>query len=160
MNDLIELLAFHRWATQHAWDVVAPISTDEYTKDLGSSFSSVRDTLVHAFMADRAWLGRLEGLNPPRADPSEFPTFAVLQAAWTDVLERWPVVVQGIGDANKTIEYKTFAGDPYTNTLGEIVRHVVNHGSYHRGQVMTLLRQQGLNAVSTDMIYFFRERHP
>ena len=61
-------------------------------------------------------------------------------------------------DAGRLIDYKSFAGEPFTNTLGQIVQHVVNHGTYHRGQVATMLRQLGAQAISSDLICFYRER--
>jgi uncharacterized damage-inducible protein DinB len=75
------------------------------------------------------------------------------------VLQRWPVLVASLVDPEQVIEYKSFAGDPFTNPLGQIVRHVVNHGTYHRGQVATMLRQLGAQAVSSDLIGFYRERN-
>ena len=162
-NGLLELLEYHRWATNLTVKATHALTSEEFTQDLGSSFPSVRDTLVHVFTADRAWLGRLEGQTPPRANASEFTDLASLLEVWEPVLTRWPGVVETFGDASqldagRLIEYKSFAGDPFTNSLGQIVRHVVNHGTYHRGQVATMLRQLGVQAVSSDLIYFYRER--
>ena len=160
MDELLELLRYHRWATERTLSAVAAVGASDYTKDLGSSFPSLRDTLVHLYTADRAWLGRLEGEHPPRANPNEYATVEALREPWGAVLERWPLAAQRLGDPGRVVEYRTFAGEPFSNSLGEIVRHVVNHGSYHRGQVTTMLRQLGVTAASTDMIYHFREQRP
>jgi uncharacterized damage-inducible protein DinB len=159
MKDLVELLEFHHWATNLTVNAVKALPPEQFTRDLGSSFPSVRDTLVHVFMADRAWLGRLEGQSPPRANAGDYPDLNSLLEVWEPVLTRWPTVVESLGDPERLIEYKSFTGDPFTNPLGQIVRHVVNHGTYHRGQVATMLRQLGAQAVSSDLIYFFRERN-
>jgi uncharacterized damage-inducible protein DinB len=158
MTNLLELLEYHRWATNLTVDAVRALSPEQFTRDLGSSFPGVRDTLVHVFTADRAWLGRLEGQTPPRAVAGDFATLDSLLELWEPVLMRWPTVVESLGDPGRLINYKSFAGEPFTNSLGQIVRHVVNHGTYHRGQVATMLRQLGANAVSSDLIYFYRER--
>jgi uncharacterized damage-inducible protein DinB len=158
MTDLLELLEFHHWATSLTVGAVRALTPEQFTRDLGSSFPSVRDTLVHVFTADRAWLGRLEGQAPPRANAGDFADLSVLLEVWEPVLQRWPGVVASLGDPGRLIEYKSFAGDPFTNPLGQIVRHVVNHGTYHRGQVATMLRQLGAQAVSSDLISFYRER--
>jgi uncharacterized damage-inducible protein DinB len=168
VTELLELLEYHRWATNLTVKAVKVLTPEQYTRDLGSSFPSVRDTLVHVFTADRAWLGRLEGQSLPRANAADFATLDSLLEVWEPVLTRWPSVVESLGDAGRLdtgrldtgrlIEYKSFAGEPFTNSLGQIVRHVVNHGTYHRGQVATMLRQLGANAVSSDLIYFYRER--
>jgi uncharacterized damage-inducible protein DinB len=158
MTDLVELLEYHRWATNLTVGAAQALTPEQFMRDLGSSFPSVRDTLVHVFTADRAWLGRLEGGTPPRANAADFAGLDSLLEVWEPVLTRWPTVVKSLGDAGRLIEYKSFAGDPFTNPLGQIVRHVVNHGTYHRGQVATMLRQLGAQAVSSDLIYFYRER--
>jgi uncharacterized damage-inducible protein DinB len=159
MTDLLELLEYHRWATNLTVDAVRALTPEQFTRDLGSSFPSVRDTLVHAFSADRAWLGRLEGHSPPRANASEFTDLASLLEVWEPVLTRWPVLVASLGDPGRLIDYKSLAGEPFTNPLGQIVRHVVNHGTYHRGQITTMLRQLGAQAISSDLIGFYRERN-
>jgi uncharacterized damage-inducible protein DinB len=158
-NGLLELLEYHRWATNLTVNTVKALTPEQFTRDLDSSFPSVRDTLVHVFTADRAWLGRLEGQSPSRANASEFTDLDSLLEVWERVLQRWPIVVESLGDPGRLIEYKSFAGDPFSNTLGQIVRHVVNHGTYHRGQVATMLRQLGAQAVSSDLIGFYRERN-
>jgi uncharacterized damage-inducible protein DinB len=158
MTDLMELLEYHHWATNLIINAAKALTPEQFTRDLGSSFPSVRDTLVHVFTADRAWLGRLEGQSPPRANASDYADLASLLEVWEPVLQRWPVLVASLVDPEQVIEYKSFAGDPFTNPLGQIVRHVVNHGTYHRGQVATMLRQLGAQAVSSDLISFYRER--
>jgi uncharacterized damage-inducible protein DinB len=158
-NGLLELLEYHRWATNLAVNAVKALTLEQFTRDLGSSFPSVRDTLVHVFTADRAWLGRLEGHSPPRANAGDYADLASLLEVWEPVLTRWPIVVGTLGDPGRLIEYKSFAADPFTNPLGQIVKHVVNHGTYHRGQVATMLRQLGAQAVSSDLIGFYRERN-
>jgi uncharacterized damage-inducible protein DinB len=163
MTNLLELLEYHRWATNLTVNAAKALTPEQFTQNLGSSFPSVRDTLVHIFTADRAWLGRLEGQTPPRAVAGDFATLDSLLERWEPVLTRWPTVVESLGDAGRLdagrlIEYKSFAGEPFTNSLGQVVRHVVNHGTYHRGQVATMLRQLGAQAVSSDLIYFYRER--
>jgi uncharacterized damage-inducible protein DinB len=158
-NGLLELLEYHRWATNLTVGAVRALTPQQFTQNLGSSFPSVRDTLVHIFMADRAWLGRLKGQSPPRANAGDFADLNSLLEVWDPVLARWPMVVEALGDAGRMIDYKSFAGEPFTNSLGQIVRHVVNHGTYHRGQVATMLRQLGAQAVSSDLIYFYRERN-
>jgi uncharacterized damage-inducible protein DinB len=173
LTELVELLEYHHWATNLTVNAARALTPEQFTQDLGSSFPSVRDTLVHVFTADRAWLGRLEGQAPLRANATDFGTLNSLLEVWEPVLTRWPSVVEALGDAGRLdtgrldtgrldtgrlIEYKSFAGEPFTNSLGQIVRHVVNHGTYHRGQVATMLRQLGAQAVSSDLISFYRER--
>jgi uncharacterized damage-inducible protein DinB len=155
MNDLLELLEYNRWANEKVVQAVSAIDAETYTKNLGSSFPSIRDTFVHIYGADRAWLGRIGGETPARANPTDYPDVNTLWREWAKVLSTWPKVVQGL-DAEGVIAYKAFDGTSYRGKLSDIIRHVVNHGTYHRGQVTTMLRQLGEKATSTDLIAYYR----
>ncbi len=159
MNELIELLEYQRWATTKTLESSATLNLEQLHTDLGSSFKSVFETLVHLYGADRAWLGRLEGTSPTRPNPSDYATLEELIEAWNFVLERWIEIVSALENPKLQIEYKAYNGDPFTSTLAEIVKHVVNHGTYHRGQVAAMQRMLGGIAVSTDLIGFYRSRN-
>ena len=60
-------------------------------------------------------------------------------------------------DWSREASYKTLAGKPFNTPLWQIVLHVVNHGSYHRGQVTNMLRQLGVKPVNLDLVRFYRE---
>jgi uncharacterized damage-inducible protein DinB len=156
MNDLLDLLEYTRWATDKVMQTVSTLSAETYTKDLGSSFPSIRDTLVHTYGADRAWLGRIQGQTPERPNLADYPTVAALREVWLEVLSSWPSTVQQFGNTEQVISYKAYDGTAYSNKLSDIIRHVVNHGTYHRGQVTTMLRQLGEKGITTDMIAYYR----
>jgi uncharacterized damage-inducible protein DinB len=61
-------------------------------------------------------------------------------------------------DLNRVMEYKTLKFGVYRNPLCQSMQHVVNHGTYHRGQVTTLLRQLGAQPILTDLMHYYRER--
>jgi uncharacterized damage-inducible protein DinB len=152
---LKDSIGFHRWATERTWEACAPLEPQDFTKDLGSSFPSVRDTLVHCLMADHAWLHRVQGKVFTRPDPINFPDLEVLQTAWQPVLGQWEELIATTAP-DSSIAYQTFDGAPFTSTFEEIVRHFVNHGSYHRGQIAMMLRLLGHAPAATDWIVFTR----
>jgi uncharacterized damage-inducible protein DinB len=159
MNDLLDALEYTRWATDKVLQTVSTLSIEKYTKDLGSSFPSIRDTLIHTYGADRAWLGRIQGQTPERPNPTDYPTVAALREVWLEVLSSYPGVIQRLGNSEQMIAYKAFDGTAYNNKLSDIIRHVVNHGTYHRGQITSMLRQLGEKGVSTDLIAYYRLKH-
>jgi uncharacterized damage-inducible protein DinB len=159
MTNLLDLLEYHRWATEKVLQVVSGLGAEKYTKDLGSSFPSIRDTLIHTYGADRTWLGRLQAQTPERPNVEDYPTVTTLREVWLETLSRWPSVVQQLGQPEQIIAYKAFDGTSYKNKLSDIIRHVVNHGTYHRGQTTTMLRQLGEKGVTTDMIAYYRLKH-
>ena len=84
-----------------------------------------------------------------------------VRAAWGPLEQDIRAFVNGLGADGlvRSLEYRSLAGQPATSQFWEMILHVVNHGTYHRGQIATFLRQIGSTpAQSTDMIVFFRER--
>jgi uncharacterized damage-inducible protein DinB len=61
-------------------------------------------------------------------------------------------------DLDRVVEYKTITSGVFRNALSQALQHAVNHGTYHRGQITTLLRQLEAKPLGTDLIYFHRER--
>jgi uncharacterized damage-inducible protein DinB len=155
------LFDFNSWANHRSLGAAAALSVEQFTKPLGNSFSSVRDTLAHIFGAEWIWLERFQGRSPASlpntADYADLPS---LRESWSEFEPRLLGFVRGLtqADLNRVIEYKTLKFGVYNNPLWQSMQHVVNHGTYHRGQVTTLLRQLGAQPVLTDLMHFYRER--
>jgi uncharacterized damage-inducible protein DinB len=162
-HDLTTLLDFHYWARDRILAAASALTPEEYTRDLGSSFPSVRDTLVHLYSAEWNWYQRWHGTSPSTMlDPADYPDLASLQAAWTGHEARMRAYLAALDDAGvrQVIDYRALQGQPCRSAIWEMVHHVVNHGTYHRGQVQTMLRQLGAAAArSVDLIGFYRERN-
>lgn len=155
LTDLNELYVYNGWANGRILKAVAELSDRELWKDLGSSFPSVGATVVHLLAAEWVWVSRWEGTSP-RSMPDGWSggTVADLRDRWTDLQERQRAFLGtlGEGDLDRVVDYTNLAGKPYRSSIGQMLRHVVNHSSYHRGQVVTMLRQLGRSAPSTDLI--------
>lgn len=160
LTDLEILVDFHYWATKRIMDAVEPLTSDQFTKDLGNSFPSVRDTLAHLYGADWVWCSRWEGESPAALpDPQLFPDLASIRRAWDAHEPQVRAVLKQFGEigVDQPFEYVRNGVrqvQPFSHTL----QHLVNHGTYHRGQVVTMLRQLGAAAPTTDLIAFYRER--
>ena len=162
LQALETLLDYHYWARDRVLDAAERLTPEQFTKELGNSFPSVRDTLVHLFSADWIWCCRWEGESPQAMlDPATFPDVASLRAVWSDHEAKVRALLARLGEngIGRVIEYRTFNGIPSAQPFWQILQHVVNHGSYHRGQVTTMLRQLGAAPPkSLDLITFYRER--
>jgi uncharacterized damage-inducible protein DinB len=153
-------LHFHRWATQRIVEATRPLSAEQLHHDHGTAFKSIFGTLVHIFQADSAWLGRIHG--NPDSQTSTYPPKPDLEGLasdWFALLDRAVERSAALNEAewNKIISYKDSRGNQHETPLLPIVLHVVNHGSYHRGQVSSLLRQTGITPPNTDLINFYRQ---
>ena len=160
ISEILELYEFNRWANQRMLNAVMALSEEQFTRDLKSSFPSVRETLVHLVGADWIWLSRWKGVSPTQAPDWNLATLDAIRAQWDEIeRERMAYLEQLTPDAlHEVLSYRTLKGDPFSNPLWQLLRHVVNHSSYHRGQITTMLRQLGAPTVTTDLILFYRER--
>ena len=160
--DLRLLLDFNYWARDRVFQAVGPLTPEQYKRDLGNSFKSVRDTLVHVYSAEWIWYTRWMGESPTTPLSTEkYPDLPTLQSAWLELEGQIRSFVDRLseGDITRVYDYRLISGQPCKSAFWQMFQHVVNHGSYHRGQVTTMLRQLGAApAKSTDLITFYRER--
>jgi uncharacterized damage-inducible protein DinB len=155
------LYDYNAWANRRAMEAAAALTPEQFTKPLGSSFSSVRDTLAHIYGAEWIWLERFQGRSPASLpDVKEFTNLASLRKRWLEHETLLLGFVRGLtqADLDRVMEYKTLKFGVYQNPLWQSMQHLVNHGTYHRGQVTTLLRQLGAQPILTDLMHFYRER--
>jgi uncharacterized damage-inducible protein DinB len=156
-----ELYAYNRWANERTFDAAAQLPAEALSRDLGNSFPSVLATLAHIVGAEWVWLTRWLG-SSPKGPPTDVnvSTLEAVRGHWQSVEKDQARFVAGLDETAVTrpLTYVTFAGETFTQPLDQMLRHVVNHGTYHRGQVTTMLRQLGGQPVSTDLIRFYRDR--
>lgn len=160
-DEMIVLYEYNAWADRRALEATSALSKEQFTKPLGSSFSSVRDTLGHIYGVEWLWLERFQGRSPSALpDANRFDEIESLKASWA---EFEPVLLNFVrsltqDDLDRVMEYKTMKFGVYRNPLWQSMLHLVNHGTYHRGQITTMLRQLGAQPILTDLMHFYRER--
>lgn len=156
------LYEYNSWANRRILQACEPLTPEQFTKNLGSSFPSLRDTLAHIYGAEWIWLERWNGRTPAGGLPAaaDFPDLASLRARWEERERELNAFVSALTNErlNADVETRTLDGTRYAQPLWQMMQHLVNHGSYHRGQVTAMLRQLGQKGVSTDLIRFYRER--
>jgi uncharacterized damage-inducible protein DinB len=115
------------------------------------NLSRAHEILEHILAAQQTWLKRCGVDVPPQeGDSSLQDLFDVTAMTWVMVLEQT--------DPNEIISYTTTRGEQYAQPLAQIALHVVNHGTYHRGQLRGLAEADGFSTFpETDLIFFFRE---
>ena len=162
MLETVRLLyEYTRWADARVLEAVSKLGPEPWTKDLGSSLKSVRDTVVHIASAQWIWLSRWKGESPKGMwTAADYPTLASVRERWDPVRAELAAFAaeQTEESLNKPLVYKNLKGEPMSFPLGHLLLHVANHSTYHRGQVTTLLRQLGAQPVSTDLVIYYLER--
>ena len=152
-------LDYTTWATGRLMEAAARLSPEELVRDFGTADKSVVDTLAHIFAADRIWMGRIHGRPPAKFITPEDRDLALLQREWPALLEVWKQWGAGLTDDNVTAKasYPDMQGKPWTTPLWQIVLHVVNHGTHHRGQASGFLRTMGRVPPPLDLIAYYRQ---
>jgi uncharacterized damage-inducible protein DinB len=159
LDTLRELYEFNYWARNRQFQACATLAPEQFLRPLGGSFPSVRDTLVHLLAVEWIWLERWRGKSPTKQDVAEFAAekFPTLES----IRERWKLIEQGVRDylrdltaqgLSTPLTYTNLQGQAWTYPLWRVLFHVVNHQTYHRGQITTLLRQLGAPAVPIDYL--------
>jgi uncharacterized damage-inducible protein DinB len=155
-------LDYSLWANRRLAETLAPVSEALFGQVIVSSFPSLKKTVLHIWDAEQIWLNRLKGVSLA-AFPSESfrgDKEAVIGGMLKTSAELSEFVAgQPKEFLRSTIRYTNLKGEPFENVAEDLLYHVVNHGSYHRGQATTMLRQLGVrNILSMDIIFYLRDR--
>ncbi len=151
-------LAYTAWASAKLVEAAAQLSEEELNRDFATADKSVLGTLVHVFAADRIWYSRVTG-NPRSTFIDEADrSLALLQTEWPALSERWAQLAAGLTDdaIAAQVPYKDLRGNPHQQPLWQILLHMVNHGSHHRGQAVGFLRTMGHKPPALDLIAYYR----
>lgn len=151
-------LAYTVWATNHLLKAVAAIPGEQLVHDFKTADRSIIGTLAHIFAADRLWLDRVHGRRRKSFIEECDRDLTLLRGEWPALFAEWRRWVSAcpndrLGDP---IAYADMAGNPYQCPASEIILHVVNHATHHRGQVSGFLRTLGHTPPPLDLIRFYR----
>ncbi len=161
-SHLIQLCKYNYWANERICGYILQAGSPLVDEVITSSFHSIRKTLYHLWDGQEIWYKRLHG-ESINTWPSHYfkgnleEAVQLILGSSGDYVRFAELLTQN--EKDKMVEYKAIDGKPFYNSIEEIIMHTMNHGSYHRGQLITMLRIAGFTAVgSTDMIRFFREQ--
>jgi uncharacterized damage-inducible protein DinB len=160
-EEMRELLTFNAWANRRILGAAGALTQEQFTQQIVSSFRSVQETLQHIAGAELAWMERVQGRSPEKMPAApENRDLKTLESLWSPLLSLMEEYGRGLTQErlDELVDYKTFSFGDARSPRWQMLQHMVNHGTYHRGQVITMLRQLGAKSVGTDMIMFYRER--
>lgn len=151
-------IRFHRWAQTKMFEVIRTLTAEQLHQDLKTSYKSTLETLGHMYKAEAVWSARLKG-DVERSQLSSIAvpeTWSVLEQAWKPVLDALVEWARTEQDWSADVRYANSTGKEFVTPKWQVNLHLVNHASYHRGQIMGLVRQLGGSAQGTDLIIYYR----
>jgi len=169
-KDEIQLLfEYDRWANNRVLQAAATLTVEQFTRDLGGSFRSVRDTVLHIISGEWVWLhywketsrtpAFLADLRKRREalfNPDVFADITALRSRWAEVEKEMAEFVNGLTQEDLK---KMLPARGARISLTHLMQHLANHSTYHRGQVALMMRQLGTEPVATDFRVFIGEGH-
>jgi len=157
MKYVIDTIIYNHWANLQIADAATELDSKQFFKVLISSFPSVHKTFIHIIWAEELWLERWQG-RPfiPALDPRDFPTLERIKKKFESLYQDQIRYLKNLNpdSENQNVSYINFQGKRWEYTLRQMVQHLIIHSAYHRGQLVTLFRQLGINPPNTDYLMF------
>lgn len=161
-NYFIQLANYNIWANDIVCAWLEKISDEQWTQHVVSSFNSIQETTLHIASAENIWRQRL--IKEKQEDHIWLQSsFKGTKAEHIALLKKTSAglkeFMEGFDESNMkaNLDFKRLNGEPYSMPYYELLAHVFNHSTYHRGQLVTMLRQVGFtNVESTDILGYFR----
>jgi len=160
LNHIRDLYKYNRWANERTLAAAGRLDGEKFLRPMGNSFSSVRDTLAQILSGEWIWLERWLGRYPTALlNASDFPAVESVRVRWKSVQQDYDRFIQALTAErlSENLEYLNRVGERYAYPLWQQMVHVVNHSTYHRGQVTTLLRQLRAEPAVTDFLAYYDE---
>jgi uncharacterized damage-inducible protein DinB len=157
--DIVKLVEYNIWANRLIGKQIESLPEELFVKQVGGSFGSIKATINHLLESDWLWLKRFEGI--PIA---EIPSWQVDSAM--EIYREWKVIQDDtlkiirmlVGEEDKKIRFITRKGIWYDMPVEDLIIHITNHGTYHRGQLTHMLRVVGQQPVGTDYFIFCAQK--
>jgi uncharacterized damage-inducible protein DinB len=159
LPDTQHLVAFNQWANQQFFDALRQLPAEQYMRDLHSSHGGIHGTLQHLVGTEKQWVFRwLQRPESVAPGLEQIASLADLRLFWEDTCTETARFVAGLNDRTlqEVLTTESRSGR-VTVTCWQMLQHVVDHSSYHRGQIVSMLRQLGVTPPSTGMMRFHRE---
>jgi len=164
LADIKNLLDYTEWANDLAMDAANKLPREGLLRDVGISHRSIFGTLVHMAGAEWIWLERWHGRSPTKAEAwslwsaDSCADLATLKDRWIDLSNTRSQFVAELDELRLAadLQFKLLSGDPSSMPLINQMQHVVNHATMHRGQIVGMIRQLGIDPPSTDLLFYLR----
>jgi uncharacterized damage-inducible protein DinB len=161
-NQTIEQYNYHQWANSRFFNHLKELPEEIYSNETKSVFSSVEEVIAHIYQSDGLWLSVMSG-DPFKETMSVIEQLKEnvsgqglegMQNLYGDISDQYESFIKAQDDLDKVITIEHPRYGKLDTSISDMITHVVNHGTYHRGNITAMLRQQGHAGVPTDYIFY------
>lgn len=161
----VQLYEFHVWANNKLFGRLKELPKDIYDREVQSVFPSVAKTLVHMYTVDKIWLGVMQEKHKDEIqasidqanEKSKNASLEDMEKMFLNLSEEYVDFLNNESDLDKKISSEHPKFGRLDAHLSELVQHIVNHGTYHRGNLTAMIRQQGYSSIATDYVFYLYE---
>jgi uncharacterized damage-inducible protein DinB len=174
VSNLQLMSQYNQWMNQKVYQAAKQLGDEKIKQDQGAFFGSILATLNHIYVADIIWLKRF-AQHPKQYQTLNYlpklPSYTVLNQIIAEHLETWNKLRQDLDiliinwcqeiaevDLTYNLTYADTKGHNYNKNFGQLIQHFFNHQTHHRGQISTLLNQQGIDLGVTDLLKIIPEQ--
>jgi uncharacterized damage-inducible protein DinB len=163
--EIRHLFTYTDWANARVLDAAGQLPPEQLLHDVRISHKSILGTFLHMAGADRIWLERWRGRSPVGPDvwagwmPGDAASLEQVREKWHPIVAGRHAYLDDIDDAHlsRDLHYKRFNGENYSLPLVQQMMHTVNHATLHRGQIVGMIRQLGVEPPTTDLLFYVME---
>jgi uncharacterized damage-inducible protein DinB len=161
MTHLIDQIQYNYWANVRLIKAAVELDIENQSKYILSSFPSIKETFIHILWAEELWLERWKGRSfVPALASNKYETLNTIQNDMEDLYDRQIQFLKSLSleDEVKKVSYLNFQNERWEYSLQQMIQHLLFHSVYHRGQLVTMLRQLGIKPPSTDYLVFIDDK--
>ena len=158
---LTYLFAYNQWANNRVLNNASELFLKDLKKKHGHSWGSIHDVLVHMMSAEWIWLRRLQGHSPKGLlSPQEFSTIESIRTRWSTIASNQLAFIRDQDEQSLMlhVSYRNTAGKAFTLKVWQILVHVANHATHHRGELAAMFAVLDAPHDEEDWLFFFLER--
>ncbi|MFJ8268683.1 DinB family protein [Peribacillus asahii] len=154
----MQLFDYHVWANDRLIQHLKGLPEAVFLNKVNSVFPTIAETFGHMIAVDELWYLRMKGNSLQQIASKSFSTIEDTVKTSTVLHNEIKDFLIHTEDVEDMAGYQNTKGDQFNNKIAEVVQHIVNHGTYHRGNIAAMIRQMGYEGVSTDYIFYLRDK--
>ncbi|WP_068783320.1 DinB family protein [Paenibacillus phocaensis] len=151
------LYGYNVWANERVLHHLQSLPVEIFHKEVNLGFKSLAEVIGHIASADEVWFSRMKEEKPSRFVTKPFVNIEEASNYFNKLQTQIHQYLLSMNDVEKRVTYRNAAGQEFQYSISEIIQHIVNHGTYHRGNISTMLRYLGYKGIKIDYFVYLSQ---